>query len=116
MNIAMECGGEVCPGHRRHHYPPVDYHEDLRWADPRIVKYGIDELLPREITLVHGPGCPVCVTPVELINKAVELAARPEIIFLLLWRHAARAGTGKDLLSVKALAATWRIVYSPWMR
>ena len=41
-----------------------------------IVKFGIDELLPPEITLIHGPGCPVCVTPIELIDKAVELAAR----------------------------------------
>ncbi len=46
-----------------------------------IVKYGIDELLPREIELVHGPGCPVCVTPLELIDKANEIAARPGAIF-----------------------------------
>jgi hypothetical protein len=46
-----------------------------------IVKFGIDELLPRQITLIHGPGCPVCVTPVELIDKALEIAARPEVIF-----------------------------------
>ena len=46
-----------------------------------IVKFGLDELLPRQITLIHGPGCPVCVTPVELIDKALEIAARPEVIF-----------------------------------
>ncbi len=46
-----------------------------------IVKFGIDELLPRQITLIHGPGCPVCVTPLELIDKALEIAARPEVIF-----------------------------------
>jgi hydrogenase expression/formation protein HypD len=46
-----------------------------------IVKYGIDELLPPEIELVHGPGCPVCVTPLELIDKGVEIASRPDVIF-----------------------------------
>src|ERR1035441_11075650 len=46
-----------------------------------IVKFGIDELLPKGITLVHGPGCPVCVTPLELIDKAIEIASRPEVIF-----------------------------------
>jgi len=46
-----------------------------------IVKFGIDELLPRQITLIHGPGCPVCVTPLELIDKALEIAARPDVIF-----------------------------------
>src|SRR5664279_2685306 len=46
-----------------------------------IVKYGVDELLPEKIQLLHGPGCPVCVTPVELIDKAVDIAARPDVIF-----------------------------------
>ena len=46
-----------------------------------IVKFGIDELLPKQITLIHGPGCPVCVTPLELIDKALEIAARPGVIF-----------------------------------
>src|SRR5271165_4194072 len=46
-----------------------------------IVKYGIDELLPGKIELIHGPGCPVCVTPIELIDKALQIAARPEVIF-----------------------------------
>ncbi|MGN6556373.1 MAG: hydrogenase formation protein HypD, partial [Verrucomicrobiota bacterium] len=45
-----------------------------------IVKFGIDELLPKEITLIHGPGCPVCVTPLETIDKALAIAARPEVI------------------------------------
>ena len=78
-----------------------------------IVKFGIDELLPKEITLVHGPGCPVCVTPVELIDKAVELAARPEVIFCSFGDMLRVPGTGKDLLSVKALGGDVRIVYSP---
>jgi hydrogenase expression/formation protein HypD len=50
-----------------------------------IVKYGIDELLPPEVTLVHGPGCPVCVTPLELIDKALQIAAQPNVIFLFVW-------------------------------
>ena len=45
-----------------------------------IVKFGLDELLPKEIEMVHGPGCPVCVTPLELIDKAVQIAQRPEVI------------------------------------
>ncbi|PYX71073.1 MAG: hydrogenase formation protein HypD, partial [Acidobacteria bacterium] len=46
-----------------------------------IVKSGLEDLLPKEITLVHGPGCPVCVTPIELIDKAVAIAKRPDAIF-----------------------------------
>ena len=78
-----------------------------------IVKYGIDELLPAGITLVHGPGCPVCVTPIELIDKAVELAARPDVIFCSFGDMLRVPGTRKDLLSVKALGGDVRIVYSP---
>ncbi|HEY3378559.1 MAG TPA: hydrogenase formation protein HypD [Armatimonadota bacterium] len=78
-----------------------------------IVKYGIDELLPPAITLVHGPGCPVCVTPVELIDKAVELAARKDVIFTSFGDMLRVPGTHQDLLSVKALGGDVRIVYSP---
>ncbi len=78
-----------------------------------IVKYGIDELLPANVTLVHGPGCPVCVTPIELIDKAVELAAHPDVIFCSFGDMLRVPGTHKDLLSVKALGGDVRIVYSP---
>jgi hydrogenase expression/formation protein HypD len=84
-----------------------------------IVKYGIDELLPREVTLVHGPGCPVCVTPVELIDKALQIAARPEVIFcsfgdmLRVPGSSNEANKSFDLLSVKAGGGDVRIVYSP---
>jgi hydrogenase expression/formation protein HypD len=78
-----------------------------------IVKYGIDELLPAGVTLVHGPGCPVCVTPVELIEKALELAARPEVIFCSFGDMLRVPGTSTDLLSVKARGGDVRIVYSP---
>lgn len=78
-----------------------------------IVKFGIDELLPQEITLVHGPGCPVCVTPVELIDRAVVLGGRPDVIFCSFGDMLRVPGTDKDLLSVKAEGGDVRIVYSP---
>ncbi|HSB12629.1 MAG TPA: hydrogenase formation protein HypD [Blastocatellia bacterium] len=78
-----------------------------------IVKFGIDELLPREVTLVHGPGCPVCVTPLELIDKAIEIASRPDVIFCSFGDMLRVPGTSKDLLVVKAGGGDVRIVYSP---
>lgn len=78
-----------------------------------IVKFGVDELLPNEITLVHGPGCPVCVTPVELIDKAIEIASRPDVIFCSFGDMLRVPGTAKDLLTVKANGGDVRIVYSP---
>lgn len=78
-----------------------------------IVRFGVDELLPDEITLVHGPGCPVCVTPVELIDKAVEIAARPEVIFCSFGDMLRVPGTKRDLFSVKAQGGDVRVVYSP---
>src|SRR5262245_61898403 len=67
-----------------------------------IVRYGLDELLPSEITLVHGPGCPVCVTPLELIDQAVEIAAQPDVIFCSYGDMLRVPGSRRDLLSVKA--------------
>jgi len=78
-----------------------------------IVKFGIDELLPREVTLVHGPGCPVCVTPLELIDKAIAIAAQPGVMFCSFGDMLRVPGSGKDLLSVKAEGGDVRIVYSP---
>jgi hydrogenase expression/formation protein HypD len=78
-----------------------------------IVKFGLDELLPPEITLVHGPGCPVCVTPVELIDKAVAIAARSDVIFCSFGDMLRVPGTARDLLAVKAAGGDVRIVYSP---
>jgi hydrogenase expression/formation protein HypD len=78
-----------------------------------IVKFGIDELLPKQITLIHGPGCPVCVTPVELIDKALEIAARPNVIFASFGDMLRVPGSTTDLLSVKAKGGDVRIVYSP---
>jgi hydrogenase expression/formation protein HypD len=78
-----------------------------------IVKYGIDELLPPEITLVHGPGCPVCVTPLELIDKAVAIASRPGVIFCSFGDMLRVPGSERDLFAVKADGGDVRIVYSP---
>ena len=78
-----------------------------------IVKFGIDELLPPEITLVHGPGCPVCVTPLEMIDQAVQIAARPEVIFCSFGDMLRVPGSESDLFGVKAKGGDIRIVYSP---
>jgi hydrogenase expression/formation protein HypD len=78
-----------------------------------IVRFGLDELLPSEITLVHGPGCPVCVTPVELIEKAIEVASIPDVIFCSFGDMLRVPGISQDLLTVKAAGGDVRIVYSP---
>ena len=78
-----------------------------------IVKFGIDELLPEQITLIHGPGCPVCVTPLEIVDKALEIAARPEVIFTSFGDMLRVPGSQTDLLAVKAKGGDVRMVYSP---
>ena len=78
-----------------------------------IVKFGVDELLPDGVTLVHGPGCPVCVTPLELIEKAIEIASRPGVIFCSFGDMLRVPGRTDDLLAVKARGGDVRIVYSP---
>jgi len=78
-----------------------------------IVRYGIDRLLPDSITLLHGPGCPVCVTPVELIDTAVHIASQPGVIFCSFGDMLRVPGTGSDLQSVKAAGGDVRMVYSP---
>jgi hydrogenase expression/formation protein HypD len=78
-----------------------------------IVRYGLDQLLPSEIELVHGPGCPVCVTPLELIDKALAIASRPEVIFTSYGDMLRVPGSGRDLFSVRAQGGDVRVVYSP---
>ncbi len=78
-----------------------------------LIKFGIDRLLPEQITLVHGPGCPVCVTPLELIDKAIAIARRPDVIFTSFGDMLRVPGSRDDLLSVKARGGDVRIVYSP---
>jgi hydrogenase expression/formation protein HypD len=78
-----------------------------------ILKFGLDELLPPTVRLVHGPGCPVCVTPLELIDRAVLLASRPDVIFCSFGDMLRVPGSREDLLAVKARGGDVRIVYSP---
>ena len=78
-----------------------------------IVRFGLDELLPPEIALIHGPGCPVCVTPVAIVDQAVALASRPDVIFCSFGDMLRVPGTERDLLSVKARGGDVRVVYSP---
>ena len=77
-----------------------------------ILRSGLDQLLPPEIELVHGPGCPVCVTPLELIDKAIVLASRQDIIFASYGDMLRVPGSEKDLFSVKAAGGDVRVVYS----
>ena len=79
-----------------------------------IIRHGIDQLLPDEIEMIHGPGCPVCVTPLEIIDKALAIAARPGRHLLLVRRHAAGAGQqSMDLFRIKSAGGDVRVVYSP---
>jgi hydrogenase expression/formation protein HypD len=78
-----------------------------------LIKSGIDQLLPAEVTLIHGPGCPVCVTALELIDRAVAIARRPEVIFTSFGDMLRVPGSEADLLGVKAQGGDVRIVYSP---
>lgn len=78
-----------------------------------LVKFGIDRMLPDKVSLVHGPGCPVCVTPLEMIDRAVAIARRPEVIFTSFGDMLRVPGSETDLLSVKAQGGDVRIVYSP---
>jgi hydrogenase expression/formation protein HypD len=78
-----------------------------------IVKNGIDYLLPRGIELVHGPGCPVCVTPLEMIDKAHAIARRPDVIFCSFGDMLRVPGSDGDLFSIQSRGGNVRVVYSP---
>ena len=78
-----------------------------------IVKYGLDELIPPTITLIHGPGCPVCVTPVALIDQALAIASRPDVTFCSFGDMLRVPGSQEDLFSVKSRGGDVRVVYSP---
>lgn len=78
-----------------------------------IIRNGIDQLLPPEIELIHGPGCPVCVTPLEMIDKAMAIAALPNVIFCSFGDMLRVPGSSKDLFSIKSEGGDVRIVYSP---
>ena len=78
-----------------------------------IMQYGIDQLLPPEIELVHGPGCPVCVTPLEMIDKGLHIAQLPNVIFTSYGDMLRVPGSEHDLFSIRAMGADVRTVYSP---
>jgi len=78
-----------------------------------IVKHGIDHLLPESIDLVHGPGCPVCVTPLEMIDKAHAIARQPDVIFCSFGDMLRVPGSDGDLFTIKSLGGDVRVVYSP---
>lgn len=78
-----------------------------------IIRHGIDQLLDERIRLIHGPGCPVCVTPLAMIDAALGIAERPEVIFCSFGDMLRVPGTGRDLFRVKSLGGDVRIVYSP---
>ncbi len=78
-----------------------------------IIKNGLDQLLPDEIELVHGPGCPVCVTPLELIDKALAIASQPDVIFTSYGDMLRVPGSQEDLFSIRAQGGDIRVVYSP---
>jgi hydrogenase expression/formation protein HypD len=78
-----------------------------------IMRYGLPELLPAAIELVHGPGCPVCVAPLEIIDRAVEIAGRPGVIFVSYGDMLRVPGSSTDLFRVRAASGDVRIAYSP---
>jgi hydrogenase expression/formation protein HypD len=78
-----------------------------------IMQYGLDELLPEEIEIVHGPGCPVCVTSLELVDKAINIASQPDVIFTSFGDMLRVPGSDRDLFSVKAAGGDVRVVLSP---
>ncbi len=78
-----------------------------------ILRNGIDQLLPEEIELIHGPGCPVCVTPLDMIDKALAIAALPNVIFTSFGDMLRVPGSEKDLFRVKSEGGDVRIIYSP---
>lgn len=78
-----------------------------------IMRYGLDQLLPPEIELVHGPGCPVCVTPLDQIDRALAIAERPDVIFTSFGDMLRVPGSEHDLFSIRARGGQVKVVYSP---
>ncbi len=105
--------GELVAAIRRRVTRPWTLMEICGGQTHTVIKSGIDRLLPEEVTLVHGPGCPVCVTPLELIDRAVAIARRPEVLFTSFGDMLRVPGSECDLLSVKSAGGDVRMVYSP---
>jgi hydrogenase expression/formation protein HypD len=76
-----------------------------------LMRYGIDTLIPSQIELVHGPGCPVCVTPLEVVEKAIQIASQPDVIFVSYGDMLRVPGSATDLLRVKASGGDVRVVF-----
>lgn len=108
-----ETAGAIAKDIRRLTTSPWTIMEVCGGQTHAIVRFGLDSLLPPEITLVHGPGCPVCVTPAELVEKAIGIASIPDVIFCSFGDMLRVPGISGDLLSVKTSGGDVRIVYSP---
>ncbi len=78
-----------------------------------IIRHGIDQLLPDAIEMIHGPGCPVCVTPLEIIDRALAIASRPDVIFCSFGDMLRVPGSTEDLFRIKSAGGDVRVVYSP---
>jgi hydrogenase expression/formation protein HypD len=78
-----------------------------------IIRNGIDQILPNEIEMIHGPGCPVCVTPLEIIDKALAIASRPDVIFCSFGDMLRVPGSTDNLFKIKGAGGDVRVVYSP---
>jgi hydrogenase expression/formation protein HypD len=108
-NVARKLADEICKKVTR----PWVLMEICGGQTHSIVRYGLDYLLPKEVELVHGPGCPVCVTSLEMIDKAHRIAERSDVIFCSFGDMLRVPGSEVDLLIVKSRGADIRIVYSP---
>ena len=78
-----------------------------------IIRHGIDQLLPEDVEMIHGPGCPVCVTPLEIIDRALAIAARPDVVFCSFGDMLRVPGSSHDLFRIKSEGGDVRVVYSP---
>jgi hydrogenase expression/formation protein HypD len=107
--IAQRMAREIAQGTTR----PWKIMEVCGGQTHSIIRNGIDQMLPAGIEMVHGPGCPVCVTPLELIDKALAIAAQPGVIFCSFGDMLRVPGTDADLFQVKSAGGDVRVVYSP---
>ena len=78
-----------------------------------IIRHGLDQLLPDDIEMIHGPGCPVCVTPLEVVDKALAIASRPDVVFCSFGDMLRVPGSDGDLFQVRSAGGDVRVVYSP---
>src|ERR1700754_5076167 len=108
-DIARRLAGEIARMATR----PLKFMEVCGGHTHTIFKYGIEDLLPPNITMIHGPGCPVCVIPLGRVDDAISIARRPEVIFTTFGDAMRVPGSRTSLLAAKATGADVRMVYSP---